>query len=309
MSAIPNKPGVYEGLPFADYLKIDAIGQTHLKRMLACPLAFSADDLREPTESMIIGRAGHTESLEHRQFLREYALWESVWTPELVADHVRANPKGRKPKEGSKRVRNGSAWEQFKEQNARKTILNESQYEAALAIGEAVRRHPVARKYLDAPGPTELTVVWEHEGTGLLCKSRFDKLATAVVDLKTCRDPGAGFPKQAANLGYDLQGGFYTDAAQAAGLGDLPFVIIAAQNAPPWDVVVWRLPPHWLREGRYKYEPLLQRVKDCRESGNWPGFAPDTELELELPEWAMSAGDPDYEDGVGLTIGGEAVGF
>jgi hypothetical protein len=46
-----------------------------------------------------------------------------------------------------------------------------------------------------------------------------------------------------------------------------------------------------LMVGEREYELALDKVRECRETGQWPGLAPDEEMVLRLPMWAV--GDED----------------
>lgn len=187
--------------------------------------------------------------------------------------------------------------------NADKTILTVPQYELALKMRDAARAHPVASRLLLERGRNEITIEWEHERTGTQCKSRVDRLCSALVDIKTTRDPSPqSFSRDAGKYGYALQLAFYAEACRVAGLGELPVKIIAAQNCEPYDVVVYDLDEEILSHGREQYELALMKLVNCNESQEWPGVAPNEEVTLRLPAWMSPSleDEPVTIDGVAL---------
>jgi hypothetical protein len=263
---------VYTGMEFADYCALPGEHATSLRDALVSPLLYQhrQQQSRPDSDTLRLGRATHTAVLEPLRFLRDYVLWTDG------------------------RVRRGHEWDDFREaaRCSSRTVLTSKQYDDALMIAESVRRHPVAARLL-AEGKPELSIAWAHERTLLLCKARPDWLGSALVELKTCRDPSPGmFAAQFVRLGYHLQAGMYNAAVLAAGLGPRPVKVIAAQNVPPFDVVVYDVPLDVLIVGEMAYETALDKVAACRRTKSWPGIAHDAEVELHLPAWAV----PDYDD-------------
>jgi hypothetical protein len=187
-------------------------------------------------------------------------------------------------------TRRGKVWDAYENDAADtgKTILNEKQLDAAVAIGKAVRAHPVAGPIVAATGRAELTIVWTHPRTGIRIKVRLDYVTGKILaDLKSCRDPASRqFCKSATDLGYHFQMALYSDAAAAAGLGALEVNLIAAQSASPFDVVVYEMDENALFVGRQNYEKALDLIVACRESGQWPGQATTGKVPFKLPAYA-----------------------
>ncbi len=275
---------IIEKLPFEEYVKIDGIHATSLKDMLVSPRLYDwrRKNKREDSDSLRVGRACHTAILEPDRFAFEYLVW-------------RSSKMGR---------RFGKRWDEFTELAAKagQTILTEAQYATAIALRDAVRTHPVARRLLDEQGKNELTIKWTHPRTGLPCVSRVDYLCGSIVDVKTTKNPDPGkFSSDSARYGYPMQAGFYGDACAVAGIGALPFKFLAVQNVPPYDVAVFNVPEDVLAHGRKQYEEAIDKLIACRESNNWPGIAHDEEVDLKLPVWAVEAEEEP------LTFGGTEI--
>lgn len=278
---------VIERLPFEEYVRLDGVHSSTLKSILVSPRAYRAavDRPREDKDTLRLGRAGHTASLEPDRFLLEYAVFTA------------------KNDDGKSRIRRGEVWDKFCEANADKTILTVSQYETAIRVRDAVRSHAVAGGLLTEKGRAEVTVEWVHEATGLRCVSRIDWLCSALCDLKLTRDPlPDSFSRDAAKYGYAFQLSMYREACRVSGLGELPTKIIAAQNCEPFDVVVYDLDEEILSHGREQFEIAMIKLATCLESNTWPGVAPNEEMALRLPAWATPslADEPITIDGVAI---------
>ena len=80
-------PGVHYALPFADYLAIDALSASGMKRLLQSPLHYQADRLvaRKPSAAMNFGIAAHLLTLEPDRFaLEDAAATDGVVTLDLA---------------------------------------------------------------------------------------------------------------------------------------------------------------------------------------------------------------------------------
>ena len=77
-------------------------------------------------------------------------------------------------------------------------------------------------------------------------------------------------------------------------------ILIAVESAEPHDVAVFEVAPDDKAAAAYEVECLLEKVKLCQKSGEWPGKAKGVQA-LNLPAWVYSAED-DAED-FGLTDG------
>lgn len=275
-------------IPYDEYAKIKAVNWSALKHMQKSPKHYkhALDNPRKDTTRLALGRAAHTAVLEPDRFMIEYACFKGD-------------------------VRRGSKWEAFKEQHQGETILKLAEYEQCLRIRDAVRKHPVAAKYL-AAGMHEATLTWDDKATGIACKGRVDWISDsvpAIVDLKTTGDIAAArFGATAARMGYHTQSAFYRDGYMTAmgSLGELvPAVVIAVEVDAPHDVAVYRVDEDCLYAGSEEYGELLLKVRRCQQSGEWPGQYPD-EQDLKLPQWIW--GDEEYQIDLSdeITFGAQA---
>ena len=72
------KPGIYEGIPFDDYLKIDAVSNSLLNEFRSCPARakYYMDNGSVSTEAMNMGSALHTAVLEPHLFDSRFVVAE-----------------------------------------------------------------------------------------------------------------------------------------------------------------------------------------------------------------------------------------
>jgi hypothetical protein len=255
----PNAPLT---MSFLDYCALPGVNWSRLRLMDASPLHYHTSTVEE-TDPMRLGRAAHSLTFEPETFGKLYTVWGQA--------------------------RNSNAWRDFAAANAHLTILTAAQAERAVGMSEAVRRHPIAARYLDR-GKAEQTLVWTDEATGLVCKARADFLSywCAVVDLKSAADLSErGFQSSAFKFGYPCQLAHYRNGAIASGIWEREpdCVVIAVESKPPYDVGVFRLDSAALDFGAAKVAELLAKVKACTERGEWPGRYPDEQAYV-LPEWA-----------------------
>lgn len=269
-------------MKFEDYLKIEAVSASDLKDVRTSPRHYWRRRQLPPTDSdtLRVGRAGHTAILEPDRFLKDYLLWDGG-------------------------VRRGKAWDAFVAAAGKRTILTETQYDQAIAMRDAVRAHPVAAPLVKRLTDHELSLQWNHQRTGVPCKGRIDAVGDGVlVDIKTAHDPRPhAFSAQAYRLGYHLQLAWYADGLTLSGRHCPDVKILVVQSKEPFDVVVYSFTTEAHSRGVEEYEAALDTLLACRESNTWPGIAEDGEEDFRLPSWAAPQDDAE------LTFGGEAISW
>jgi exodeoxyribonuclease VIII len=265
---------VRSNLPFESYISVDAVHFSTLKSIDKSPLHYrhACDTPREYTPALRLGRLTHSLLL----------------SPEVPGVAVYA---GR---------RAGKEWETFEAAHAGESIVKVEEIEHATEMREAIKRHAGASA-LFARGRAEVSIEWL-EGD-LACKARLDWLGpSGVIDLKTTRSIDVrAFTREIAARHYHAQLAFYRAAADAAQREDCPWYqghapcwIVAVESSPPHDVAVYRLPEEALEVGARKIAGWLDRVRECRASGVWPGVAPEA-IDLTLPDWAATDGLDDVD--------------
>lgn len=263
---------IINGLPFADYLKQDAISAHGLMQIERSPLHFRQSRLtpHAPTPAQALGTLTHLAVLE----------------PDDYARRVRVAPEcDRRTKAGKETAAAFDA--ECAEIGA--IVATAEQDALARAMREAVMAQPFARALL-ADGQAETTLQWTDADTGLACKARPDWLCAGhqvIVDLKTARDASEqAFAKACGNFAYHLQASWYQDAVRACGLGERDFVFLAVEPEPPYAVALYQLDDEALRVGRIRARQALERYAECLAADRWPGYAKEI-LTLSIPRWAL----------------------
>lgn len=259
------EPGIYYGMPFDEYVAIDAVNSSSLKNMVVSALNYNfkkglADS---PSKSMDIGRVAHLGILEPEKYNNDYIVYDGI--------------------------RRGKEWESFKADNMGKEILNVSENERVNNMMQSASTHVAARKII-SDCTSEVTVIFIEQSSGILCKARidcYDRALRYFADLKTAREvePWA-FARQSASLYYHFQYAFYRIALHSVFGVWIPVKCIAVQNNAPFDTVVFNVSTHTVDVGMKLVMESLTKLKECRESGDWPGISSD-EVDLELPAWAV----------------------
>lgn len=257
------------------YNAVDAVNFSTLKaaRDSLKHYRHACDEPREQTQAMLVGHGSHVATLEPHRFDEEFAVFTGP-------------------------TRRGKEWEAFEEKNARRTILKSDEADKCLAIAAAVRANHLAAALLARCTAFEASIVWTDGVTGLRCKGRADGIGPGVlVDLKTARTIDARlFCQQQYTLGSHLQSQFYREGiAACTGVAPQAF-LIAVENTAPYDVGVFEVGHDALFAASEELRELLAKVKQGRESGQWPGRYAEVQ-ELVLPRWAF----PDDDD-LGLNM-------
>jgi hypothetical protein len=261
-----------------EYDSLPGISITRLKELRRSPMHYLYR-LTNPKQSdaLTLGTATHVAALEPERFESQFMVWQGVTAS------------------GRAKPRSGKNWLSFKDAAAKagQTILTAAEALEARTIARAVRSDPLALAYLEVGDP-EVTLQWQVRGR--IARGRADWLTKVdgepvIVGLKTARDARPiQFGNACAKLGYHLQWAFYYDGYEFITGRQARMVEIVVENAPPYAVVVYRIPDDVIQQGRDEYLVLLDQLDECERAGSWPG--PSTQEEyLTLPSWVYAAHD------------------
>jgi hypothetical protein len=262
-----SAPGVYLGMPEAQYHSSPGVSCSILKRFAEAPA--KAHVGRGDTDALRAGRVTHHAILEPHRFEALYA----------VTDMDR---------------RGTRAWQDAEAEAfaAGQTLLKRAEYDDARALRDAVLAHPTARQMLAPPLQTEVSAYWTDADTGLACRMRADGVRAddaLVLDVKTAQDASPeGFSRAAATWRYHWQAAFYMAGLAAAPGGFRPerFLFIAVEKAAPFLVGVYELAFGAAEQGEREVRAALREYAACKARGIWPGYSADV-VQLELPAWAV----------------------
>lgn len=268
------------GLLYDEYEKIDAWRPSHIVKCDESPLSVWWErwgDKKPPTESLIWGHGVHTAALE----------------PDLFESTVEEAKGTRTPKAKKEAAERGV------------TLLKPGKvqfgYESAVMAAKRLFDYPHVQPFLKAGGSREVSLTAEE--CGLAVKCRIDWLCNmpAILDVKTTRnlDPWK-FSKDFYKLHYDVKLGLYQRwARRLLDLRELPVYCLLVGNVPPHDVTIVPrtngdpvgIPQPVLDRGADKGLRWLERIKQCVESGKWPGVDDDPDWDLQTPWFEMDDDD------------------
>ncbi len=270
------KDGIYEGIPFEEYEKIDALNGSKIVNMRRSPMKYKheLDNPTPPTPAMILGTIVHRMILEPA-LVGRIAVWGDA--PE-------------------QKVRNGKVWDAFRAAHDGELILTKKEYDDATNMTAGVLMNAPIRHYANAGGSTEVTLVWTHPRTKRRFKGRIDKLIPethTIFDLKTTRDcQSYKFGGQAYALAYHIKLAMYAQGYELL-IGKEPNVRIGAiDSKPPYESAVYRVTHDILMQGGEELQELTDRIYECEKNNYWPAEHA-VETDLILPAYAMAS---DFEE-------------
>lgn len=273
-------PGLYPNIPFDEYASWDAVNSHILN-------GFS----RTPAHVYHQMTHGGPESTPAKDL--GWFVHMAVLQPEQFATQVVIAPKAEKKTKVGKAI-----WAQFEAENAGKYVVTEETHAKATAMAKSLMTNETAREFFEAnPGHNELSVLWVDKETGLLCKSRIDRVSLIgewpiVGDLKSARNAGRRAIERAIyDYGYHIQGAHYLEGLEAlypvpAGNPFRRFLFFAIESEAPYLPAVYELDDAAIEEGKLLRRRYLQQWKECIESGNWPGYPQGVDY-ASLPSWAF----------------------
>lgn len=292
------KTGIYEGVPFTEYLSWDACSQSGLSVMhQKSPLHYKHYiDRGADTEALRFGRAFH--DFVSGEFEGKYAVQPDFGD-------------GRR-KETKAQV---AVW---KEANKAFKWINEKDMSAITGMAKRIEANKYASKIVNYPGAKrEVSMLWRDELTGVLCKGRMDLYienykgsGPLIADFKTTSSANElEFERSAYKYGYHIQAGMYVEGLESLSgkkncLPDPPdedsedeysastssrFIIIACEKEPPYACNVFNYDTEAISAGRLCCSRALQRVKSCKQFKEWNEN--DGVRALYLPKYAEELND------------------
>ena len=257
---LPEQKG--EHMTEKQYNQIPAVRRSDLILLRRSPehleYAKSLAGHEEPTPAQIFGTAMHAAILEPERFNQEYAVAPLV----------------------DKRTKAGKEeWAAFVAENEGKTVISREDYDQIFAMKIQLMKSDKVLELLH--GEHEKTYVWKDEETGEECKIRLDCLTKwdgrpVIVDYKTVSSCEDGvFERECRRYGYKIQAGMYTEGLAVATdfMTDAGFMFICQEKTPPYAVRIYQCDPGFIEQGNRQFHELLRYYHQCRESGEWPGYA------------------------------------
>lgn len=295
MGLAKPEPGIYENVPFDDYLLWPYISNSKLTAAEKSMAHFRLGGAIEETQPMRLGTLIHAGKLEPLSLMKRYIVMPAFET-------MVRKPNGAEYDKPKASAAYKAEVEQFTKAHPDQTAIDQAEYDKMLGVVTALANHSRARLYLDSPGPVEVAIVWDDPETGVRCKGRIDKLVRQdrrIVDLKTSFDPSE-FEQHIAKRGYHRQGAMYSDGLQILTGEQYQVCLVAAETKAPFGVRAAPLSDEAIGVGRERYRGLLKQIAECLQAQDWPAF--DDPEEWTLPAWATPKEEP-----IELTMGGRSI--
>lgn len=265
--------GIFDRLPFADYLALPALSNSTLAILRRSPSAFqyALDNPSPPTEQQMVGTAVHTMVLEPWTFDDDFAVL---------------------PPDVNLRTKEGRAYRDELINRGRR-VLRPQEFEAVREMVRSVLDNPTARKILDESLAVEQTLVWRDEH-GIWRKCRKDiTTPQAVIDLKTTRNL-AGFDLEVRKHHYHCQAAWYLDGERQIGpTNGREWYFIAVQTDPPYESEVFQLHEDYVDCGRAENDRLISIYRQHLELDDWSRSPAGVTL-LQPPAWLVEKAFPEH---------------
>jgi len=270
------KPGVYENVPFTDYLKFSKCSYSALAQLDRSPLhlrhALTTDP--DPTPAMELGSAIHAALLEPAKFEAQYLL---------LREKI-----DRRTKEGK------AAWEAAQAEARGRTILRDDDVATVEGIRAHMKASAMAQVLLGAEGPVESSFLWKDPNTGLLVRARPDKIVRLkragveedwIVDLKSCADAAPdAVAGDIVRRRYYLQAALYTRIISDVLGRPHRFAFLFWEKQPPYALSVVQLSEGWMEAANSAVDRLLALYHQCVERDQWPDYGTKIQT-VSAPRW------------------------
>lgn len=277
-------PGVYDSLPFVDYLEIDAVNNSSLGALKTSPRHYRERVELEKTKPLVLGSLIHTGRLDPLTLAERYAVMPDYQDDEqnLTATDQRSNSKS------TRYFKEKAA--AFREANSRREIVSAEHYAKMVAVVTSLHQSTMARRMLTCDR-YELTLVWTDVASGLLCKARLDAVQPGqhFADLKTTARLDK-FSRAIADYGYHRQMAHYQEGWRVLTCDTLPPWLVVVESAAPYCCQTAPMDEETLAVGFYERAELLGLLAGCLARDEWPG--PPSPEAWRLPEWALSRDEP-----------------
>lgn len=301
MTRINHAEGIYENMPFSEYLNSAAWSCSDLRTLdednEGCPalLKYHRENPEdEDKECFLVGRALHAFVLENR---RPWVVQPETYICAQGKDAGKSKP-------WSNNAEVCRAWRR-EQKAAGIDVLTATQEAHVLAWGSAILASESCRKLLDVPGRSELTVIMRDPVTNLLLRIRIDwcpDVAAFNADIKTTLDASpAGFGSSAASLKYECQGWLYNYvynlAAEKYGLPKkTDWIHLAVRKPAPHFAQAYHMQPMQFFNGERLMRKWMAQLQQCVEQDNWPAYAENNEVSpLTYPSWWSRKLDKELE--------------
>ncbi|HKP00898.1 MAG TPA: PD-(D/E)XK nuclease-like domain-containing protein [Nitrospiraceae bacterium] len=252
-------PSRYLTMPDSEYRSVEAVSQSHLKRILLSPLHFYNEVVnpREMTDAQRLGLAVHHD---------------------LLGCHEKCHMIVR-PEDMSPYTKEGKAWKA--DQLSKGNIIVEAEEILRIAnMRKSLEEDPDVNICLRGDAEVSCFAEMEVCGESVLCKGRLDllpKKSDTIVDVKTCHSGSLhSINNDIAKFFYAFQAVHYLKLFNASRFpGELErdkFLFVFIESEPPHGIRKIMLSERWLQLAEEQWLQAMTKLVECRRTGEWPGY-------------------------------------
>ena len=290
----PRPMGVHYGMPFEDYLAVDAFSASGMRHMARSPWHYRNRIEVQPTRPMLCGSLVHCAQLEPDALAARYAI-----VPEDAPRRPTASQWGaKKPSPDSAAAM--AWWRDYQASVSGKTIIPAGDFDITQQQLAAIKAEPYLAEVF-ARGQAEVSVFWVDKATGVYCKCRPDHVqpvpgGVRIAELKSTADESPdGFSRALTAMGYHRARAHYIDGwQQATGQMVLEYAFAVVSSAPPVLAVPYWLDEEDARQGEDECAELRERFAWCTKEDQWPAYGSGPQL-VSLKKWAKRSNDVEIE--------------
>lgn len=289
----PEKDGLYENVPFEEYLQWDAVDQSLLKNgvVTMAHLKEAINNPKKQTKRMDVGSAIHDSILTPKDFEANYALFPEPDNFDVVAtefnDYLDKNMPDKDYEWCMTNFRKTKAWKEalkdFTRQFPDKTLLGAEDMEMVNAIQKNFQKR--YGQFIEAQEEKhpEVSFVWTDKGTGLRCKGRADMLLKVknkvgaseylLIEIKTTEDASfVGFSRVSNTFGYPFQVAFYNIGLEIILNEVVEHLTIVVETKPPYLFHTFKYDEDDLFRCKDMIDTLLAKLAKGMKTGKFEGY-------------------------------------
>lgn len=265
------EPGIYFDISNEDYHAGEGVSKSQLDLLAKTPALLQwvkvAPEDEEKKSALDMGTALHCLLLEPDEFRKRFII--------APAFNRRTN-QGKADEEAFlKKVADSGA-----------TVMTAEEGRKLQLMRESAMAHPTARWLLETKGHCEVSMYWNDNETGELCRIRPDKWLPnhrIIIDVKKVADMDR-FARHVDEFRYHVQDAMYREGALCTTGEQHSFVFLAVSESIDcgrYPVRVFELDPHDAAAGSALFKRDLNTYHRCRQSDEWNGIET-----LKRPDWA-----------------------
>lgn len=272
----------------------DRVSTTQLKQFDACPVSYRAmyvDKTRNPPD-LSSKRVVKIGDLVHQVLLERKDPDEiaTLYPADCFKSNGAINPKPAREFE-SLMAEEG------------KVVLKDGDLSRVTNVCNSVRKHPLGLLLTNTDLTFEQPIFWTDLGTGIDCKARPDFMyedeeMVLCYDLKVTE---AVHPKKwsrvARNLRYWVQAAHYSSGLAHITNKPVRFVFWAVESVWPYRVGQFEFDTISMERANEGYVRILERLKNCMESGIWTEQWERESNYLTVEPWDLDTEDEDELEG------------